>query len=117
MRYGLLILQVLTDSELVLLSNFSKIAGSWSATPGLMRQIPLAESGHLSGLSIGIESQFDFVLVSADIPFYDVEVVKDIAFSSDHWPVFVSCAPSKRWNLRQKAKLCTSRVPRPVVSH
>ena len=38
--------------------------------------------------------------------------MKDIAFSSDHWPVSVSCAPSKRWNLRQRARNCSSRVPR-----
>ena len=37
---------------------------------------------------------------------------KDIALSSDHWPVSVSCARPKRWNLRQKARIRSPRVPR-----
>ena len=40
----------------------------------------------------------------------DVGVITNIAFSSDHWPVSVSCAPSKRWNLRQRASIRTSRI-------
>ena len=69
-------------------------------------------SSGTSGFLAGSETQCDFVLVSTDIPLCEVGVIKDTAFSSDHWPVSVSCAPSKRWNLRQKSRICTSRVPR-----
>ena len=65
-----------------------------------------------SGFPVGSKTQRDLILVSTDIPFREVGVIKDIAFSSDHWPVSVSCAPSKRWNLRQKAKIRNSFVPR-----
>ena len=58
----------------------------------------------------------DFVLISADTPFCDAGVMKDIAFISDHWPVFFFCAPSKRWNFRQRARHGTSRVPRRWIS-
>ena len=79
-----------------------------------MRRIPLAESGHLSNLASPLVSSRSVILFWSLRTFLpgDVEVVKDITFSSDHWPVFVSCAPSKLWNLREKAKRCTSRVPR-----
>ena len=43
---------------------------------------------------VGSETQCDFVLVSAGTHFSEVWVMKDIDFSSDHWPVSVSCAHS-----------------------
>ena len=61
---------------------------------------------------VGSETQRDFALVSAGTHFSEVGVIKDIAFSSDHWPVSVSCAHSKRGKPRQRDSFGAPRVRR-----
>ena len=81
--------------------NPSKIAVRWFATPGLTKLILLVEGGHQSNVT--------FLLApdrSVTSPWFL------LAFISDHWPVSVSCAHSKRWKPRPSARNCTPRVPR-----
>ena len=62
---------------------------------------------------VGSETQCDFVLLSAgNTHFSEVEVMKDIDFSSDHWPVSVLCEHSKRVKYRQKESVGAPRTPR-----
>ena len=59
---------------------------------------------------VGSETQCDFVLLSAGTHFSEVEVMKDIDFSSDHWPVSVLCEHSKRVKYRQKESVGAPRT-------
>ena len=61
---------------------------------------------------VGSETQCDFVLVSAGTHFSEVEVMKDIDFSSDHWPVSVLCEHAKRANYRRNERVGAPRTPR-----
>ena len=61
---------------------------------------------------VGSETQCDFVLVSAGSHFSEVDFMKDIDFSSDHWPVSVLCEHSKRVQIRRNESVGGPRSPR-----